>query len=468
MAEDGEAGVTRAAAGLAEDGKEFDDKESAAAAVRSLQDEILAKRLEETQSDLVAVKEERDKVRKDLEQAVEDGADTYYHLHRSLDDQYDIIAGLEKQILTEQAASERQQKKAEKAYNALEEKKDHEIKQLTHKLSEVELELKSLVEFKERKVELERLHAKMVRERGEEREEQRLVVEELERKLVSEKARVKREMLEKIRDTKRNVLAETEDQLHDKTKRTMMENEQKTLELQYQSREAEKLLKKNKKLAAQRNALEIELQLSQEQERELAKRTQFYQKLIKKLHEKLKSHEEAESAKEDQEREEGLRLESLTEANHEMISALQEKSRQLERNMEDVCLELENERRARQAVTRERDRLLLMQDETVRTLLASAGPGSESRPNDGVMLRAMADELLQKFYTFQTSTRLSEDASSSQALLQGSAVMPAKDASMNAAAVTLPPIQQSGGPQELLARLDSGDLSFPSAEAAQT
>lgn len=453
MAEDAEAGgVTRSAAGLAADGdKYFEDSDSAADGVRQLQDSILEKRLRDVQGERDGLVEERDGLRKDLATQREDEADVYYYLHKKLDDNYDVIAGLEKQILTEQTERERFAKRAQKKYDELQESTDSQIKQLSHKLSEAEKELESLVEFKERKEELERLHTQMTREREEERETQRRTIEDLERKVVGEKERVKRDMLEKIRDTKKNVLAETEDQLHFKTKRTMMENEQMQLELQYQSREAEKLLKKNKKLVGQRNALEIELQLSQDQERELAKRTQFYQKLIKKLHEKLKSRDESDALREDQEREEGLRLESLTEANQEVIAALQEKAQQLERNMEDVCLELERERRAKDALTRERDRLLLMQDETVRALLASVGPGTTPGADDGTMLRAMAEDLLQKYYAFQTAAV----GGGARPLSLGP---PDEAAEAAGAAVTLPPINASGGPQALLDRLDAGDL----------
>ncbi len=48
---------------------------------------------------------------------------------------------------------------------------------------------------------------------------------------------LKKEMLAKIKETKLSLLAMTEDQLHTTTQRTIMENEQMTTELQYQSRQ---------------------------------------------------------------------------------------------------------------------------------------------------------------------------------------------------------------------------------------
>jgi len=53
-----------------------------------------------------------------------------------------------------------------------------------------------------------------------------------EREFVSEKERLKKDMLTKIKETKLSLLAMTEDQLHTTTKRTIMENEQMTIELQ--------------------------------------------------------------------------------------------------------------------------------------------------------------------------------------------------------------------------------------------
>merc|ERR1719446_1138398 len=118
----------------------------------------------------------------------------------------------------------------------------------------------------------------------------------------------------------------TEDQLHTTTKRTIMENEQMITELQYQSKETEKLLGQNRKLEKSLQETRRELGLSKETEQELAKRTQFYQKLIKKLHEKLKAKEDSDNVKAVDEKEETKRLEAVTEANQEVIGALQDKT----------------------------------------------------------------------------------------------------------------------------------------------
>ena len=93
-------------------------------------------------------------------------------------------------------------------------------------------------------------------------------VDTLERKMFHEKERIKKEFLIKIKETKQNLLSMTEDKLHTTTKRTIMENEQMTTELQYQSRETEQLLKMNTKLRFENKELQRNVHLTEEAGRE--------------------------------------------------------------------------------------------------------------------------------------------------------------------------------------------------------
>merc|ERR1719335_856306 len=83
--------------------------------------------------------------------------------------------------------------------------------------------------------------------------------------------------------------ARTKDQLDQTTKRTIMENEQMNTELHFQSRETERLLDRNQSLLEENAQLRRNLQIHKELEDELARRTHVYQKLIRKLHQKLKA-----------------------------------------------------------------------------------------------------------------------------------------------------------------------------------
>merc|ERR1719389_930708 len=70
----------------------------------------------------------------------------------------------------------------------------------------------------------------------------------LDRKKAIEIDQLKKEMLQKIRETRDTLRLKTRDQLDATTKRTIMENEQMTTELHFQSRETEKLLDRNAQL----------------------------------------------------------------------------------------------------------------------------------------------------------------------------------------------------------------------------
>jgi hypothetical protein len=75
-----------------------------------------------------------------------------------------------------------------------------------------------------------------------------------------------------------------------------MENEQMTTELQYQSKETERVLKANTKLTSENRALRRQMQLHEEARDLMATRTQGFQKLIAKLQARLRAYEQHEAA----------------------------------------------------------------------------------------------------------------------------------------------------------------------------
>lgn len=109
---------------------------------------------------------------------------------------------------------------------------------------------------------------------------------ELKRRHLMEKSRLRHEMMSKIREAKSSLLAMTEDQLHTTTKRTILENQQMATELHYQSKETERLLRRNDQLVAENKALKQQLELQEQAKAMLTQRTHFFQKLVKKLSER--------------------------------------------------------------------------------------------------------------------------------------------------------------------------------------
>jgi FtsZ-binding cell division protein ZapB len=113
-------------------------------------------------------------------------------------------------------------------------------------------------------------------------------ISNIERRHVEDKDRWKKEMAQKIKETKAQMMKLTDNQLEVTTKRTIMENEQMSSELSYQSRQTEKLLEKNRKLLEENGDYRRQVDLYKQTETELAKRNHVYQKTIKTLLGKLK------------------------------------------------------------------------------------------------------------------------------------------------------------------------------------
>lgn len=174
---------------------------------------------------------------------------------------------------------------------ALEDRQLKVKQELQDNLDALALDNKSLRGFCEHKREMEAKIELLKKTIESDRTEHTRNINDLERRNVSEKERLKKEMLRKIKETKLTLLAMTEDQLHTTTKRTIMENEQMTIELQYQSKEAERLVSKNNALQQANAAIRRDLELQKDTEKLLATRTHFLQKLIKKLNQRLKRHE---------------------------------------------------------------------------------------------------------------------------------------------------------------------------------
>lgn len=100
-------------------------------------------------------------------------------------------------------------------------------------------------------------------------------------------------MLYKIKETKAELLSTNETQLTDQTKLTIQQNHKLTSELEFQSKQTETLLYKNSKMSEQIVNLKKDIEIHKQVENELAKRSHFCQKVIKKLNSKIKELRES-------------------------------------------------------------------------------------------------------------------------------------------------------------------------------
>ncbi|KAF0691978.1 Aste57867_16884 [Aphanomyces stellatus] len=325
------------------------------------------------ESENTLLKSENNALKAKLLQQREDEADIYYYLHKKLDANYEVIAQLEADIQTAKAERDAMDRTLRQQASAQEDAFAKEKKELTERIESAEDTLHALEVFRERKVALEDTIAAMETTLATEKESHVKQVHEMERRNVQEKERIKKDMLMKIKENKQNLLARTEDQLHTTTKRTMMENDQMISELQYQSKETEKLLVKYKALEGEVVHLRLQLKLNKETEAEMAKRTHFYQKLIKKLNERVQSDQVAARAQADELQGEERTKADVNKANEEMIALLSHKSHGLETQLRTLCDELQDARRQLDDARAEKHEMLAQQDDTLRFLLTAVG-----------------------------------------------------------------------------------------------
>ena len=112
-------------------------------------------------------------------------------------------------------------------------------------------------------------------------------VNAIEREKAQATEHLRKEMLLKIKETKANLMAMNDEQLQTTTRLTILQNQQLTTELEYQSKQCEQLLFRNNKMKEKVEALTRDVQIHQEVEKELAKRSHYSQKIIKRLKERI-------------------------------------------------------------------------------------------------------------------------------------------------------------------------------------
>ena len=221
---------------------------------------------------------------------------------------------------------------------------------LQQEVASVKAELKRVEIFIKKEAELEQELSEKRKLLEDEAKEHASSINDLERKHVQEKDRLKKEMLLKLRETKANLLKMTDNQLDTTTKRTIAENEQMSSELAWQSKETEKLIRKNDKLVAENKALRRDLSLHTQTQEEFARKVNVYQKTIKTLLAKLNALDASQQAElhrirlddddKERERSEALRehesLEEALRATQERLVSAHDEMARLQASLQDV------------------------------------------------------------------------------------------------------------------------------------
>jgi hypothetical protein len=244
------------------------------------------KRLE-TENKLM--KSENEMLKSNLESQKKQQGDILYTLHTQMDENFVKMEEQEKALHTLHLQLDEQRRESAEQLALETGALDSRLQEITAKYEDAKTKLHELLEYMRLKNESD---AKMqsledqLKEKSEQHMQEKAM---LDRQKAMEIDALKKEMLQKIRETRDTLRLKTRDQLDATTKRTIMENEQMTTELHFQSRETEKLLDRNANLSEGNRQLKRNLLIHKELEAELARRTHVYQKLIRKLHLRTKS-----------------------------------------------------------------------------------------------------------------------------------------------------------------------------------
>lgn len=254
--------------------------------------EQLKKQLTESQNEYDFLRDNSNKFRNEFETKIEEQQEIILFLEKTIADMRRKQSNLEETIRNDHAKYKEYQTSKEDEITKLKSDYSTEIGQWKDKVVTLENEMLSITDFKEQKENIEKEVSKIQESLLQEKRERQNREAFLERRFLSERERLKKEMLNKIRETKLRLLAMTQDQLHTTTKRTIMENEQMTIELQYQSKETEKLLQTQKQQQNLCSKLKRQIELHKKTEKMLATRTYFLQKLVDQLHAEIKKKDE--------------------------------------------------------------------------------------------------------------------------------------------------------------------------------
>jgi len=308
-------------------------------------------------------------LKKKLESEIANQEDIFEYLRGEIHNKNNLINELQDKNMALLEDQERLTQEHERSQQELADRSMEEKAVLQQEVTSVRAELKKVETFIRKEAELEEELKNKKRLLAEGRQEHTTSISDLERKHVQEKDRLKKEMLLKLRETKANLLKMTDNQLDTTTKRTIAENEQMSSELAWQSKETEKLIRKNDKLMSENASLKRELSLHRQTEEGFARKVNVYQKTIKTLLVKLndldaKQQAELQRMHLDDDEKEREKAEGLRERDHLEDSLLQS-SAQLRAAHESTA----RISRELQAVRSKYGNVLALQDEAVKFTL---------------------------------------------------------------------------------------------------
>ncbi|CAM6119800.1 unnamed protein product [Calypogeia fissa] len=167
------------------------------------------------------------------------------------------------------------------------------VNNLNLQLEAANVKLREMHDFAMKKQAMEQELIVLKEQIAKEQRDHAEAISDVERNAVQERERLKKEIQIRVEETKLQMTRLMEEQLHQKTKRTITENEQLKKEVAYHTRQTDMLMQKNEKLTAENADLHRSLILAKEIEEDLSRRNHMYQKTTRILVYKIRENQEA-------------------------------------------------------------------------------------------------------------------------------------------------------------------------------
>lgn len=309
-------------------------------------------------------------------------ADILRTLHSNLEDNYATIDEQKRRIEELEQLIDDQKQQAKDDLDAAMALKDNDIAKLKTQKEELQSQLDEVREFQRNKENMEQELASLKQHLADMKEEFQRKMSDFDRKKAMDMRTLSKDFEKKVEIEAAKLRARTKDQLDSTTKRTIMENEQMFTELHFQSKETEKLMERNQSLLEENAQLRRNLNIHKDLENELARRTHLYQRLLKKMDQKLKSEaaqKESKDLSSGKSMESALEQESFSIGNSQEISGSHnpstnisfEEFNRIQRQMEDHQSTLQMVRHEFAQYRRDHATLAQLQDQSTRLIISA-------------------------------------------------------------------------------------------------
>ncbi|CAK8997331.1 unnamed protein product [Durusdinium trenchii] len=301
-------------------------------------------------------------------------ADILRTLHANLEENYATIDEQKRRIEELEQLMDDQKQQAKDDLDAAMALKDNDIAKLKTQKEELQNQLDEVREFQRNKENMEQELAALKQQLADTKEEFQRKMSDMDRKKAMDMRTLSKDFEKKVEIEAAKLRARTKDQLDSTTKRTIMENEQMFTELHFQSKETEKLMERNQSLLEENAQLRRNLVIHKDLENELARRTHLYQRLLKKMDQKLKSEASQKRARTSTQ---GKSMESVMEQENpltglrECMNISSEEYSRVQRQMEDHQSTLQMVRHEFAQYRRDHATLAQLQDQSTRLIISA-------------------------------------------------------------------------------------------------